>query len=562
MIEQSIEFTREFAQLVWLLVHRPALIEEQKSSLRRTLSESARGRRIIALTELNHSLVDAVRLVPPPPELPWLSLLAARMAEHSAGMLDFSEKARPADVLGLARALASPPKTGDDGVHFDAMVVAVNPSTVAARIGRAGFTRRSTPLGSPKSMRTPPLGAGALGGNNAGVMDVSDGERFRRVPVGRIAETPAPMLIIPEPTPLQPSDLPSVKNNNDPAKTLLEATFTRGHGELSVDVLFQRLAEATTPADTSRAADDLVRTAEQLARDEDWSEVTKIFARLLSHEERLTDPEQRRAWLIHVRRLCTPGTLRSIAQLLTRKREMRDAGQRILSWSGEVGADVLLDLLISSDQSSDRRAYRTAILACPSAATPLMHMLDDDRWFVVRNAVELLGDLNATVSDAKVAATLKHSDARVRRSATTALAKLATARALPTILPMLHDTSASVRLAAVHGLSQLRSPRAVSSLLSALDRETDVEVQHAIYGALANHPTDAAVERLAQAAQPGSLLNRRSAAVRLPAVHALAEAGTASAYAALRVLASDRDREVRSAAERLLGARGAQQSSR
>lgn len=561
MTEQSIEFTREFAQLVWLLVHRPALIEEQKASLRRTLAESARGRRIIALTELNHSLVDAVRLVPPPPELPWLSLLAARMAEHSAAMLDFAEKARPADVLGIARALASPPKTGDDGVHFDALVVAVNPSTVEARIGRAGFTRRSTPLGSPKGTRTPPLGAPALGSKSAGVIDVSDGDRFRRIAVGRISETPAPMLIIPEPTPVMPSDVAGPVVNNDPAKSLLEAAFSRGHGELSTDELFERLADAKTPTDTSRAADDLVRTAEQFARDDNWDEVTRIFARLLEHEEKLSDPEQRRAWLIHVRRLCTPGTLRSIAQLLTRRREIREAGQRILAWSGEAGADVLLDLLISSDQSSDRRAYRTAILACPSAAMPLMHMLDDDRWFVVRNAVELLGDLNAIESDAKVVAALKHQDARVRRSATTALAKLATARALPNILPMLHDTSASVRLAAVHGLSQLKSPRAVSSLLSALDRESDVEVQHAIYGALANHPTDAAVERLAQAAQPGSLLNRRSAAVRLPAVHALAEAGTAAAFAALRVLASDRDREVRSAAERLLGARGAVQTA-
>lgn len=560
MIAQSIEYTREFAQLVWLLVHRPGLVDEQKAALRRTLTECARGRRIVALTELNHSLVDAVRLEPPPPELPWLSLLAARMAEHSVGMLDFAERARPADVLGVARALASTPTTGDDGVHFDSLVVAVNPTTVSARIGRAGFTRRATPIATSKAARTPPLGAPALGGA-AGHGDTTDGERFRRLAVGRLSDTPPPMLIIPEPTPVKPSELPSSIEKSDPAKALLEAAFTRGHGELSVEALFQRLAVAQTPTDVSRASDDLVRTAEQLARDETWVEVAKIFGRLLEQEEKLHDPELRRAWLIHVRRLCTPGTLRAIGVLLARQRDLREMCQQILAWSGDVGADVLLDLLTSAEQSSDRRAFRTAILACPATVAPLMHMLDDDRWFVVRNAVELLGDLKAIESDAKIVATLKHTDARVRRSAATALAKLATARALPSLLPVLHDTSAAVRLAAVHALSQLKSPRAINALLSTLDKESDVEVQHAIFGALANHPTDAAVERLAQAAQPGSILNRRSAAMRLPAVHALAEAGTASAYAALRVLANDRDREVRGAAERLLGARAATHSS-
>ncbi|MEO7964537.1 MAG: HEAT repeat domain-containing protein, partial [Gemmatimonadaceae bacterium] len=288
-----------------------------------------------------------------------------------------------------------------------------------------------------------------------------------------------------------------------------------------------------------------------------WIEVTQIFGRLLDHEEKLTDPDQRRAWLIHVRRLCTSGTLRAIGLLIARQRDMRDAGHRVLGWSGDLGADVLLDLLTNSEHSGDRRAYRTAILSCPASVTPLMHMLDDDRWFVVRNAVELLGELKATESDAKVAAALKHSDARVRRSAATSLAKLATARAIPALLPLLNDSSATVRLATVHGLSQLKSPRAVAALLPALDRESDVEVQQAIFGALASHPTDAAVERLAQAAQPGSILNRRSASMRLPAVHALAEAGTAAAFSALRTLTTDRDREVRSAAERLLGARAA-----
>ena len=80
-------------------------------------------------------------------------------------------------------------------------------------------------------------------------------------------------------------------------------------------------------------------------------------------------------------------------------------------------------------------------------------------------------------------------------------------------------------------------------------------MQHAMRSALGNHPTPESVDRLTQAARSGGLLNRKPLAYRLEAIEALSVAGTYAALASLRALLSDRDRDVRSTAERLLASR-------
>jgi HEAT repeat protein len=94
----------------------------------------------------------------------------------------------------------------------------------------------------------------------------------------------------------------------------------------------------------------------------------------------------------------------------------------------------------------------------------------------------------------------------------------------------------------------------VPALLQALEREGDPDIQHALLAALGAHPTDAAVERLAQAAHPGSLLHRKPTPFRLAAVNALGDAATPAAVSALRGMQGDRDRDVRAAVERSLAA--------
>ena len=161
------DFTRAFANLVWLLVHRTSMIAEQKETLRLALAATREGASVISMSELNRSIANAVDVQSTPADVPSLGELTARMAGHSVSLLEFSRNARGSDVLGIARVLASPSVYGDDGAHFDSRVVALAATTVEVRMGRVGFVRRATPVSLPRLAvtppgRTPPLGTAIL----------------------------------------------------------------------------------------------------------------------------------------------------------------------------------------------------------------------------------------------------------------------------------------------------------------------------------------------------------------------------------------------------------------
>lgn len=537
----SIVPTRAFAHLVWFLVYRPTSVREQKEALRELLLFLRTGGCAVSLAELNRAIADASQLQPAPGELPWLGELSARMAAHGVGLVEFAAQATAADALGVARALASAPVVGDDGANFDARVQALQLTTVSVRLGRAGFVRRGPPTSSGRAgpARTPALGIVAIG-PAAALPDA-----LRRAGIG--LPTPAPQEAI-------RGEAPTGVRDEEP--DMLAAAFTRdpvgtGHHEL-----LGRLDLAPkTGAAVSSVLDDLVRLAEARARDARWGDVAEILQGIVGRERDAREGDVKRAYLIQLRRLFKPGILRGVGQLMGRERDRRAALTPVFVRAGEAGAEMLIELMVGSPVASERRAYRSALAQCPAAAEPLTHLLGDERWFVVRNAAELLGEMGVRGAEAALIGTLKHADARVRRAAAGALARLGTARGMHALQHLLGDTNGAVRQQAIHGLVSARHPRSVPALLQALDHETDPELQQALLHALGVHPTDAAVERLVQAAQPGSLLHRKPVAYRLAAVAALREAGTPAALAALRRLQRDRERDVAAAAARALSGR-------
>ena len=537
------DFTREFANLVWLLVHRTSMIAKQKETLRRALAATREGASVISMSELNRSIALVVETRPAPTEIQSLSELSARMAGHSVSLLDFSRNARAADVLGIARVLASPSVHGDDGAHFDSRVVALAATTVDVRMGRVGFVRRATPVSLPRLAVTPPGRTPPLG---TAILDAVAADRPTP------ATPPLAARMAARTGQRAPDAAPKEQQQGG---RMVEAAFSRPARSRGVVELFCHLEGTLTNETASRVLDELSRTAEDFARGGLWIGVADVLTRVIARESLEHDAGVKRVFLIHLRHLFNPGILRGVAGLLPKRRELRDNMEGIFRRAGESGAEVLLELMISSNLVSERRAYRSTIARCPACATPLVHLLDDRRWYVVRNAADLLGEMHVAESERKLISTLRHSDARVRRSATTALARLATPRALQALHHVLEDSSPAVRLQAVHGLTAARSVRSVPALLQALERESEVELQHALLGALGSLPTDPSVERLVHAAQPGSLLSRKPTAYRVAAVHALGAAATHAASGALRALQVDRDREVRSAVARVMADR-------
>lgn len=221
-----------------------------------------------------------------------------------------------------------------------------------------------------------------------------------------------------------------------------------------------------------------------------------------------------------------------------------------------VGADVvtpLVQALTDANDMSARRAYRDALVALDRMGIPLLEdMIGDERWFVVRNMVNILGEVRSAEALEHFARTILHPDARVRRETVLALTKLGGEESVPLLLKGLADADPDIRGTAALGLGLARVPAAVAPLLLRLGQESNAEAELEIVRALGRLGDPRAVPALVERAGSGGWLSRRPAAQRVEAIRALAAIGGDRVREALQGLGSDKQPEVREAAQRAL----------
>jgi hypothetical protein len=323
--------------------------------------------------------------------------------------------------------------------------------------------------------------------------------------------------------------------------------------------LLTKLTEQLDPAAAHHVLDELSFLAEQATREGRTTDVAAIFSALLDREAGVTDSDVRRVFLVTVRRLTRPTILRPIAGMLVTHAAMAGRTERILQRVGQDGVDAVVDQFTGSKSNAERKVYRAVLLRLPLAREALVQMLNDPRWYIVRQAAEFLGEMGAEEAERPLAELLRHEDERVRRAVTRALARIDSTFTLDAVARSVADVSPSVRLEAVAGLASRKSGRAGSMLAKAIDSEDEQEVQYAILGALGRVATPEAVQKLSKAAEAASGLfsSRKNVGLRVAAVHALGEARTPGALTALQGLASDKDKDVKEAvAKTLLLVRG------
>jgi hypothetical protein len=558
---------------VYLLAHQPDATVEQEQVLGAAVTALTAGDASLTTSQLNVDLLDegqssdGVRL----------HELVMRMSAHSAHQIAFMAHAPPAEIIGVARILASEALPHDDGAAFDTQLVKLGTSAVEVHLGRSGFVRGGsmTPSATPR-VATP---------------TVRVSTPFRATPAFGSRTTPRAAHTIPTPptnarvrltparaTPSQGSALfgdgdltfgvtlpqaaaaaqapgESLESIRDESPRIIEGAFkTKTLALMSDDELIEQLRSGVTAANAARLLDELVVVAEARAEQDRWEVVARVFDTFVRNEVAADhNADVRRAYTIGLRRLTKPSLLRGIAGLLPRRPDFRDALHDVFLRFGPDGAEALIDLLTAAESLTDRRAYLAALVKCRDAAPTLIHLLGDKRWYVVRNTSDLLGEMRALEAENALIEVASHREERVRRSVATALARLGTARSIQTVQQMLTDPVPEVRVHAVQGLGGVKMPRAVAVLSRALDTELDQEVQAVILAALGRQATGEAVARLTKVAEPeGRLFKRKPSALRVSAVQALAEANTPAAVSALRRFAEDKDRDVRDAAVRAL----------
>jgi hypothetical protein len=176
---------------------------------------------------------------------------------------------------------------------------------------------------------------------------------------------------------------------------------------------------------------------------------------------------------VSVRNALDPDLVMELAssQLAESASEVSD----LLAPFGDVGVEVLLDLL-AEEEDRNRRATLMSVLRgmVPLHLATVTARLDDPRWFVVRNAVTLLGTGGGPEVLERLAQAASHESGLVRREVASALVAAGGAAAIPFLRKLALEGDDEVRRLAVGALGALVGPEAADVLVevarTALDR--------------------------------------------------------------------------------------------
>lgn len=503
-VNPAIVFACQYARLVWLLLHDPRNIEEQKDALRAAISVVGQGpitiaRRGSRVFANGKSLPDALAAGPE---------LGAQMMQHGVMVIETDANAAPAELLGTARILSTLNTSRDKGrtanEQFTALKLtsykfAFEDESLAPRLD----TKLSEPTPLPgKGMRLPPIG-----------------------------------------TPVQGMQL--VENRE------MWQQFRAVQGKGDTDSLFVALDSTQAPNEEAQIFDELSTLAEHASRDGRTHVLAAVCIGIVRRESNGASETRRQTCTMALRRLLRPALLRGVAMLLPRKREIASDLEAVLSRAGAEGADAVIELLTEEALATDRHVYLDVLPRLQTGVRTLVHMLGDTRWFVVRNATDLLGEMKVQSAEPALLPLLQHVDERVRKSAANALINLGTTAGFRAVCEMLQAESPRTRAHAAFALASRKDEKSTAQLRTVLEDEPDTEVQLALLSALGKIATPAAVDQLIRAAEPKRrLLERKPSSFRIAAIQALAEARTQAAIAAINVLREDKEREVRDAAAR------------
>lgn len=536
----SVLFARFFARLTWLIRSQPESVDEQKGALR-AIVMAAKDGEITLRAEGGRLTANGTPL---PEILTGVEPVVRALSGAVSYALHVEKGAAPADILAVARVIAT-----DSPDPLVQRITQLAPKRIRIQsVGDAAAPARAR--------ETAQLTAEMIAEIEADKARVAAAQAAEEsaAPEATAAESAAAESAAAEPAAPPPAELADAPPATEPAPAApQQQPVVRTTGDATLDGLFERLAAAMDLKSASSVLEELAGRIDVHARQGSVAIVLRGASVLIDREETLTDPDIRRAYLVSVRRVFRAPVLRLIMPVLQRPEE-REMVRFILRHAGDDGARVVFDELQRARTAGERRELLAVMRELPAAATTLIKLLEDERWYVVRGAIELLGELGGDGAERALADMLKHADERVRRAATAALARFESTFAVDALYRALADPSAQIRLQAVYGLSMRKgNTKAASVVVSAIDEEPEIEVQLAEIAALGRFATSEAVQKLARAAEPdGRLFGRKNSAYRVAAVRALADARTPAAMATLQTLTNDREKDVRDAAARAM----------
>jgi HEAT repeat protein len=145
--------------------------------------------------------------------------------------------------------------------------------------------------------------------------------------------------------------------------------------------------------------------------------------------------------------------------------------KRILVYLHNKSIDHLMSRLTEEDNAHNRRILVEALVEQGPNALPVIAVyLADERWFVVRNAVSIIGDIRHASGAGYLNPLLHHEDIRVCREAIRSLTRIGGPDAAKILLEAINDKDQEISRQALLSLGVVKDPSAVPVLLRIVQR--------------------------------------------------------------------------------------------
>ena len=218
--------------------------------------------------------------------------------------------------------------------------------------------------------------------------------------------------------------------------------------------------------------------------------------------------------------------------------------EKISQTLGDPLAKLLLARLADEDDRVGRRALLDALISQGKGAfSAIVATLQEDRWSVLRNAAYLLGELRDPAAIDPLRALLRHRDLRVRREALRAMTRIGGHSVIAIVAKILQEDDGDLRRQAMLCLGATKNPATIPLLVQFLKQKDwrflQLEVKLDAISALGEIGSADALPALMEVASNRCLFYRRSNdELRAAAIMAIGEIGGSEAIDYLEAMAA------------------------
>jgi HEAT repeat protein len=557
------------------LTRNGAPVEERKSALSAVYALTSNASAMMRVYQ-DMLTIDDVGI---PDSLPYVPGIIERMRDHGVAEVAIGKGASPLELLALIRGLASDPRA-EGGIqriklrlrdaHSTAIMVIPAPlqeidetqrtSGVSAAFDAEAIEVATAAAGTPAPPPVPAPGPPpAAAPTPPGMIEAAglslkraSGERARMDLPKPPAQPPASASASGANVELLSGFTPTGVRSDDLPTHLPTLGLPVGPAKKPLAAALAEVAREPYGAGILDALTDLFLGIQDSFDANEIEPAVHALAAMIAWEPAAPSGTPAASYRIVLQRLLTPEHLEQVARYISDPRLGPEA-IKVMERGGAEAAVVLLALLAKADELRERRALVTALRGIPEGLDQVVHMLEHHQWFVIRNVAEAMGVQRVEEAVPNLIKCLSHDDARVRRAAAIALAKIGTPATVEPLRRVLKDGDREMRALIAASIGGYGARALAMPLVAFAEQEEELDVLREYYRALGRIGTPDAIKALANAAEPGGrLIGRRPAANRLAALEGLRSAGGQAAVAAIQALARDGDKAVRELAVRSL----------